>query len=126
MTFKKGHPSYQRKLPGLPPQAAGIVTQLAALMYYDDNRTSVASFESLDKDVVDKYTDRAAGVLIMLDKLNKRVIDKKEVEQAKEKESQYYEKLTQIIRSFVLNLNVLKPDLFPCEELAHKILEGGK
>jgi hypothetical protein len=106
-----------------------IAQELAALIYYDrlpklKAGEKIVQFEDLPEDKQDPFHKEAGRFLLRLDKMNRMIVKKASEEDRKAKEEQTLEILTQIIRGFVKDLNTTRPELFPCEELALKILGG--
>ena len=61
-----------------------MTEKLAALMYYEDHGTE-KSFESLTPEAQQKYTTRVQNILVMIDKLNMKVVTTTSIRALEEK-----------------------------------------
>ncbi len=112
----------------------GFMEELAALTYYQVQGTKTP-FESLPEAEKDTWAKMSGAVLVSLDKMNKMVAPKVTVEDAEARRNKNHGILTAIIRKFVEGIQTLRcpkcgssaqtrAQLFPCEELAFRILDG--
>lgn len=101
--------------------AKPLSESLAELMYYDEG--AKAPFEKLPKEEAEARVGKAARILLHLDQLNMEVIPVRKKEDEEKVRKQSLAELTARIKKFVSTLNTTKPALFPCEELACRILE---
>lgn len=135
-------PKVKHELPQQAKEAAqgnqqkrnDFINDLASLTYYGIHGTKTA-FESLPEAERDTWARMAGTVLISLDKLNKMVVVKVEPEETEERRLKNVALLKDIVSQFVQGVKTvrcprcgssadLRPALFPCEELAFRILEG--
>ena len=106
-----------------------LAGKLAQVLYYDHEiakgEKDVSPYEAMAYPDQDVWNKRAYACLAALDKLNKRVVDVTAVVSPKESEERRrhnHTVLSGIIRDFNKGLKTTKPELYPCEELAYKIL----
>lgn len=115
-----------------------LITQLGALMYYDEERlkepekpkkgkkkAKKASFEELPSDIQDNWITRAENVLLALDKCNMKVIDKSAIVTHEERQKDL-NTMTSIIEGFVKGIDFKKlnsSNYFPAQELAMKLYD---
>ncbi len=101
---------------------------LGALFYFDSmsptKRKDATPFEKLTEAEQQPYAGQAARFISYLDKLNFMVCIKTDPKKEAESEARNLEILTTQIKDFVKGLTTTKPALFPCEELAARILRG--
>ena len=113
-----------------------FISELAALTYYNIHGTKI-KYESLPDSEQKGWRDIAAAVLVGLDKLNKMVVLKVTPQESEGVRNKNIEVLTKIIQDFVMGLKSIKcpkcgseaelrPLIFPCTELAHRVWNGGK
>lgn len=105
-----------------------LVMLLAALFYFDSippvKRKEAMAFEKLTEAEQSPYTTQANKFLVYLDKLNLSAQPKVDAKKAEEAEQRNLDILTGQIKDFVAGLKTTKPNLFPCDELALRILRG--
>ena len=117
----------------VPSKAEGaLADQLGALIYYDRGAKKAGDpakpvqFEDLSEEEQKPFVAEAIRFIIRLDKMNKMIVRKVSIKDQEARDQKSLDTLTEIIRGFVNNLNTVRPAFFPCEELAHRILDGGK
>ena len=112
-----------------------FVFELASLAYYTLNGTTVI-FDKLPEDEQEYWQKIAGASIIGLDKLNKMIVPKEEQADIELKRNKNINRLTVIIKDFLKGIKTVRcpkcgsnaevrPLVFPCEELAHKIWDGG-
>lgn len=110
--------------------------QLPALMYYEMQGTKVP-FEKLNEEEVSKWESLAVAALFSLSKMDKMIVKKVEQKVIEGDRNKNVNILTTIISDFVSNLKSIKcpkcgstPEIrslvFPSQELAFRIWDGGK
>ena len=105
-----------------------VIPKLAALFYYDaakkaDPKGNATSFETLAPDIRAPWEAQASLMLKLLDKLNLAVTNKTPPPALSPQEA--HERLLSIITDLLAGVKVWKRDVFPVDELAYKITEGG-
>lgn len=111
-------------------RSRGLINNMAALMYYDEYKGSDAppAFEKLSADEQKPFIVAAGKIMVIADKLGHMIVPKSQVRsdspliETEEQRNKNIDTLTGIIRAFIMKLKVVKPSLFPCEELAWRIL----
>lgn len=118
-------------------QVNPFVDDLAALMFVAEEGKG-KNFKKLGKEKTRLWHTRAASALVALDKMNKQVVAKgKPRKEQILDEQKTFNRLKDIIVEFVKGIKTVKcprckgeadirPQLFPCTELAHRILAGNK
>lgn len=111
-------------------KSRGLINDMAALMYYDEYKgpDTAPAFEKLPEESQKPFIVAAGKVMVIADKLGHMIVPRSQVRsdsplvETEEQRNKNIDTLTRIIRSFVMGLKVVKPALFPCEELAWMIL----
>ncbi len=102
---------------------------LAALLYYDATKKDkeAVQFEKLDAEEQAPYIRTAVVVYQSLSKMNKMVVKYVSTEDAEKDFTKHHNRLCEIIREFLKGVNKPKgvAQMFPVEELSHRILKGG-
>jgi len=103
-----------------------LVNQLAALIYFEglkpDKRKDAMAFEKLTEAEQGPYILQVAKVFTALDKLNLAPGARPDQKKTEEDRNLKVDLLTEKIQAFVKTLTTTKPALFPCKELALRIL----
>jgi len=102
--------------------------QIAEILYLEDIKPSLGKkdtkmFDNLSSDEVKPYLAQAVRTLQAVDKLNLMLVTKKSEAERAETRKKNIETLTKLISEFIKKLKTTKPDMFPCEELAHYLLK---
>ncbi len=111
-------------------KAGGFIQDLTELMFYDECGTEKKYEELVEEEKVIRVK-KTVNIFAHLDKLNMCVKPKVDETKVVVDEKKNLDTLTVIIATFLKKIKTTKPALFPCRELAHKILsppvkkEGG-
>lgn len=97
------------------------VKTLAELMFVDMNTERKVDFVNLQQVYKDKWYAKAHSAINCLSKMNKIIVTPGQVKQEVD-ERFLFNKVVGIIKEFNKGLKTTKPDLYPVDELAHKIL----
>ena len=125
-----------------PPQTAREFTlpeAIGALLYYDEPKTEEkggktfnVSFEKIPEEEKRIWYRRGEVCLLALDRLNKRIVKKVSDVEQERTYNDHVQRLAGIIRAFLAeikkgnkNKDRVIISLFPCEELAHRIIGPG-
>jgi len=100
-----------------------VTKTLAALMYYPSNPGG-QSFDDLPGDRRFVWYDRAADVMIAIDKLDMMLVKKTDPAKVEGDRRKHLDILCIIIQNLLRELKTTKPELFPVEELAIRIYDG--
>ena len=124
----------------VPVVKGELLFDLAAMLFYADNG-SEDPFDNQSKEVQGEYTHRAGRAIISLNKMNKIIVDKNAkrlpAEETPDERNRAIMTMSRLIKDFVVNLKGIKcgkcgntaevkVNIFPCEELAHFIWNGGR
>lgn len=102
-------------------EASAII--LGELLYYNE-RTK--NFNEIPEEEKKKWFKRAVGVYSALDKMNLMTVPKVDINKVNLDKRKDFNALVITIQTFMKKIKTTKPNLFPCEELAYKILEENK
>lgn len=103
-------------------KGVNVQQTLAELIYYNDNPKG-EPFEKLDTEIKRHWVSYAGNILICIDKMNMTLTKKIDPKEKQEQNRKSFNYLYNLVQGFVQKLKTTKPELFPCEELVHKLME---
>ena len=104
-----------------------MLENIATMLYYMKNPLNAPEtkkFEELSAEVRSEWIKKVMEIIIILDKLNLRIVAKAELEKPVMDDKEQVRILTVLIQNFMKHVKTLNPKLFPCEELAWRIITG--
>jgi hypothetical protein len=100
----------------------GYVQEFAACLFYHEHGTE-KQFESLTPEEAKPYLEKGIAVMLHIIKMDRVLAPKVSMEETEARRRKDIDILTGLIEGFVKDLKTTKPALFPCGELAHRILD---
>lgn len=109
------------KEPAMTKKLMTTQETLGCLMYYCQNGNEPA-YEKLTPEAQKEWTNLAIAAMVGIEKMNKKLVPLTNPQEERAAQMKIIDNLTAVIQAFVDQMKTTTPKLFPCRELAHRII----
>jgi len=107
-----------------------LIKNFAEMLYANTphKEGDAAELKDAKQSVKEQFEARVVSIMLVLDKLNMEIVPRRDRSKDEENAQNNVDVCTEIVKAFVAKLKSPKgvADMFPCEELAHWIIDGRK